>query len=321
MMTRMNSLAALVVMVTLLAAPSHAQVRDARHAAYAQAHITWSIYHETGHAIQDFTGERFDTTKREREQHADKVAAYLMMPDSEDNARWQLFYDAALDLFNDPNPPADTGHGYEASKLRAERMYCMLYGAHPNNPRAGIAQRMKNRSDAECVELFQSFEQEARDVFDFAFEAAEIDEPAFIFPELREPAPRHNDAHAYLERTDILDQVAIDVEQWLPSLQVADRSFQIVARECHGTDGAGYDGFFYKADQSAVVACYAGVQRCMERPSVLEPPQAAYDQSGYLEAISWDGEAEGLGDETDWDDGTGWGADPDWDDDAEWDEE
>tara|TARA_R110001599_G_scaffold248735_5_gene448640 strand:+ start:1901 stop:2758 length:858 start_codon:yes stop_codon:yes gene_type:complete len=253
-------------MCLFLSVGAQGQVQDDRHAAYARAHISWSLYHETGHAIQDFTGDRLVMSKAEREVHADKIAAYLLLPTSEDQKAYQLYYDAAMELYYDPDAP-DPDHIYEASRVRAERMLCMLYGASPNSQWIADARQFKNRSDADCIADFKAFQKETVDVLGFAREVAELEEPSFILPKYNEPvAPNHADAYDYLKETEILDDIAIDVEEWLPALQVSEKPFQIVAQEC-----AGFSGFRYVWDHSAVVACYAEVQRCMNRPGYLPP--------------------------------------------------
>ncbi len=140
----------------LVASLASAQVEDDRHAEYARAHITWNLYHETGHAIQAFTGDRLQMSKAEMEIHADKVAAYLMLPKEEDPQEYQLYIDAAMDLLLDKTPIAP-GHIYESNKARAERMFCMLYGARPNSALLGETQRLMNRSPQDCIREFEEF--------------------------------------------------------------------------------------------------------------------------------------------------------------------
>ncbi len=250
-------------LVCLPCPAASAQIQDNRHEAYAKAHITWSLYHETGHAIQDFTADRFAMSKQEMEDHADKIAAFLMLPKQQEAEEFQIFHDAAFDLYMDNDAP-DPTHQYAPSRVRAERMFCMLYGAFPESPWTGAARKLKNRSDADCIADYRAFRQETVDVLGFAVEFTAQEEPQLILPRLLAPASRHADAHQFLEQTQILDDLAIDVEEWLPGLQVSEKRFQIVAQEC-----AGYDGFRYVWDQSAVIACYAAVQRCMKRPGHL----------------------------------------------------
>lgn len=267
-----------------------AQVQDDRHEAYAKAHIAWSLYHETGHAIQDFTADRLTMSKQEMEDHADKIAAFLMLPKRQSPEEFQLYHDAAFDLYMDTDPP-DPTHQYAPSRVRAERMFCMLYGAYPDSPWTGIAQELKNRADADCISDYRSFRQETVDILGFAREFTALDDPQIILPRLLTPAAHHADAHAFLVQTDILDDLAIDVEEWLPGLQVSDKRFQIVAQEC-----AGYDGFRYVWDQSAVIACFAAVQRCMKRPGhLLALVDAISEIAASEETGGWD-ESEG-GDE------------------------
>lgn len=244
----------------LLFAPAgSAQVRDDRHDAYVRAHISWALYHETGHAIQDFTADRFVMTAREREDHADKIAAFLMLPKRGKVEEFQFYYDAAIDLYMDSDPP-DPNHVYAPSRVRAERMLCMLYGAFPDSPWTGDAQELKNRGDQACIDEYTAFREETIDLLGFARDITSIDEPQFIDPRLMAADPRHQQAHDYLETSDVLLDLAIDVEEWLPGLQVSEKKFQIVAQECPG-----YNGFRYSWDQSAVVACYGAVQQSMNR--------------------------------------------------------
>lgn len=229
---------------------SSAQVEDDRHAEYARAHITWNLYHETGHAIQDFTGDRLQMSKAEMEIHADKVAAYLMLPKEEDPQEYQLYIDAAMDLLLDKTPIAP-GHIYESNKARAERMFCMLYGARPDSALLGDTQRLMNRSAEECIQEFEQFREETVDLLGFARDFTSLERPQFIDPKYAPVTQsKHQTARYYLEDEQILLNLAIDVEQWLPALQVTDKRFQIVAQEC-----GNYDGFRYSWDNSAVIAC------------------------------------------------------------------
>lgn len=268
-----------------------AQVQDDRHDAYARAHISWSVYHETGHAIQDFIGTFNTMSKAEREIDADMIAAYMLVPATEDEAEYEFYYDAAMDLYFDPDPP-DPKHIYETGRQRAERMFCLLYGANPNSQYVEIAQRFKNRSDADCVAEYAQFKENAELVLGFALAVTAMDDPTFIFPRYMPAQAKDANAYKYLQETDILDDLAIDVEQWLPALQVTDKPFQIVAQDCKG-----YDGFWYEPGQSAVIACYAAVQRCMTRPGHLLPPEYTFDDSDD-EAV-WEDEA--TGDDSPWD--------------------
>ena len=242
-----------------LAPAGSAQVKDDRHDAYVRAHISWALYHETGHAIQDFTADRFVMTAQEREDHADKIAAFLMLPKRGKVEEFQFYYDAAIDLYMDTDPP-DPNHVYAPSRVRAERMLCMLYGAFPDSPWTGDAQELKNRSDQACIDEYTAFREETVELLGFARDVTSIDEPQFIDPRLMAAEPRHQEAYDYLETSDVLLDLAIDVEEWLPGLQVSEKKFQIVAQDCPG-----YEGFRYSWDQSAVVACYGAVQQSMNR--------------------------------------------------------
>jgi hypothetical protein len=267
-----------VLLVGIFAPAAFGQVQDDRHEAYARAHITWLLYHETGHAIQDFTADRFVMTAQQREDHADKIAAFLMLPKRGEVEEFQMFYDAAIDLYMDKDPP-DPNHVYAPSRVRAERMLCMLYGAFPDNPWTDGARQLKNRNDQACIEEYRSFREETVDLLGFARELTLIDEPEFIDTRHMPADPRHADAYDYLESTQILLELAIDVEEWLPALRVSDKKFQIVAQECPG-----YDGFRYSWDQSAVIACYSAVQRCMTRPGhLIAAVDASYDPDWYDE--------------------------------------
>lgn len=313
-MTKISAIA--ITCIAILASLSclgtaSAQVRDYRHDEYAQAHITWALYHETGHAIQDFTAQRDEMTAQQREDHADKIAAYLMLPKRGEAHEFQLFHDAAIDLYMDTAAP-DPNHVYAPSRVRAERMLCMLYGAYPDHPWTGEAQALKNRSDNACIAEFQAFQEQAVDILGFAREFTAIDEPKFIDPRLQNVEDRHRDAYDYLDTTQILLDLAIDVEEWLPALQVADKPFQIVAQECPG-----YDGFRYAWNESAVVACYAAVQRCMKRPGYLiaevNAPETV-DDAGWLEDGQGYGVVEEAGFDLDEDDGTGFADEDGFDD-------
>lgn len=276
-----------------------AQVEDDRHAEYARAHITWNLYHETGHAIQAFTGDRLQMSKAEMEIHADKVAAYLMLPQEEDPQEYQLYIDAAMDLLLDKTPIAP-GHIYESNKARAERMFCMLYGARPDSSLLGDTERLMNRSAQDCIQEFEQFREETVDLLGFAREFTNLERPQFIDPKYAPVTqPKHQTARIYLEDEQILLDLAIDVEQWLPALQVTDKRFQIVAQEC-----GNYDGFRYSWDNSAVIACYGAVDRCMNRPGHLLPA-----------SFTEDFEFADFGDE-DWD-----SEDGDWDDEGAWSED
>lgn len=255
-----------------------AQIQDDRHEAYAKAHITWALYHETGHAIQDFTADRFAMSKQEMEDHADKIAAFLMLPKRQQVEEFQLYHDAAFDLYMDTDAP-DPTHQYAPSRVRAERMFCMLYGAFPDSPWTGVAQELKNRSDEDCIAEYQAFRQETIDLLGFAKEFTALDDPQIILPRILTPASQHADAYEFLQQSQILDDLAIDVEEWLPGLQVAEKRFQIVAQEC-----AGYNGFRYAWNESAVIACFAAVQRCMKRPGHLI---AAVDAISQIATTDW----------------------------------
>ncbi len=249
------------------------QVQDDRHDAYAQAHITWSLYHETGHAIQDFTADRFLMSNAEREVHADKIAAYLMIPNTEDDYEYQIYYDAAMDLYMDTQAP-DPNHIYETGRVRAERMFCMLYGARPNSRWIALAQKLKNRSDSGCIADFKAFQEETVDVLGFAREITNLDEPKMIDPQyVKTNGGNLATAYNYLQDTQILLLLAIDVEEWLPALQVSEKPFKIIAQGCNG-----YDGFRYSWEESAVVVCYEAIQRCMKRPGLLLPPLSSGDE-------------------------------------------
>jgi hypothetical protein len=285
---------AILFAISLLLVPSaSAQVQDDRHDAYAQAHISWSVYHEAGHAIQDFIGTFNTLSKSEREIDADMIAAYLLLPATEDPAEYGFYYDAAMDLYFDPDPP-DPNHIYETGRQRAERMFCLLYGARPNSQYTEVAQRLKNRSDVNCVADYNRFKENAEDVLGFALEVTALEDPSFILPRYMPATEKDNDAYQYLQETEILDDLAIDVEQWLPALQVAEKPFQIVAQDCKG-----YDGFWYEPGQSAVIACYAAVQRCMKRPGHLLPPEYTFDEGSREDESSWD--EDGAGDDSSWD--------------------
>ena len=276
-----------LVALLLLAPAGSAQVKDDRHDAYVRAHISWALYHETGHAIQDFTADRFVMTAQEREDHADKIAAFLMLPKRGKVEEFQFYYDAAIDLYMDTDPP-DPSHVYAPSRVRAERMLCMLYGAYPDSPWTGDAQELKNRSDLACIEEYKAFREETVELLGFARDVTSIDEPQFIDPRLMAAGPQHQEAYDYLETSDVLLDLAIDVEEWLPGLQVSEKKFQIVAQECPG-----YHGFRYSWDQSAVVACYGAVQQSMNRSGHVFALVDAPDEetsAGEGEAASDEGE-------------------------------
>lgn len=276
-----------LVALLLLAPAGSAQVKDDRHDAYVRAHISWALYHETGHAIQDFTADRFVMTAQEREDHADKIAAFLMLPKRGKVEEFQFYYDAAIDLYMDTDPP-DPSHVYAPSRVRAERMLCMLYGAYPDSPWTGDAQELKNRSDQACIEEYKAFREETVELLGFARDVTSIDEPQFIDPRLMAAGPQHQEAYDYLETSDVLLDLAIDVEEWLPGLQVSEKKFQIVAQECPG-----YQGFRYSWDQSAVVACYGAVQQSMNRSGHVFALVDAPDEetsAGEEEAASDEGE-------------------------------
>lgn len=266
------ALAALTPLSAGAQAPSAFDPNDADQAAYVDGNLYFLAYHEVGHLILDTALVDQEQDRKTSELAADDVATLVMIPDPDEADQdeailaailgWARSAESRVGVAASPHYPDDAE--------RASRIACYVFGSNP-----ALYQPLRKifSVSLESVDCEAEFAALTADMADWFGEAlVEDGEAAGVTPEVRyEPAPASlKAAQAYLAKSQILENVAYDVGQFV----ALSEDTSIVARSC----GLGAAEFRYDPGERAIIACYEAVDWLMR--DVNDEEQAVAAGSG-----------------------------------------
>lgn len=226
----------------------------------ASGFIRFMAYHEAGHLLLNQV-QGMNTSNQPREdieRFADQIAAFLLVPDPGDPAGVNEMIGAANGWLrtgvgqaaNDPHAPPEE---------RAYNIICMVYGS---NPAAFAAFRQYLDASWDCEAQFKEID----DAIEYEF-VNDSDQMGLPIELTYEPAsPETVAAKAYLEDSEILDDLVADIEQEFR----LDRRTRLVGMSCKGKGDEGTFHFdtFQSADPSKnfdqIAICYELVDMWMK---------------------------------------------------------
>lgn len=238
-------LAATCALGALLSEPaSHAQSGNTT---LVQGYVRFMAYHEAGHLlmsqIQGITPKTAPTEAIERT--ADDFATVLLMPDADDPMGVSEILGAAMAwLRAGPRYSASDPHAPPAE--RAEQIICHVYGSDPVNF-AEFAEII--RPDWDCEGTFNDLIARLEDNY-----LNQTSETGFaIDVEYEEPAAEQERAAQFLADSEILEDLAFDIEQEFKLVRPT--KLKGVNCKAHGANSATfyYDAF---ANFDQITLCY-----------------------------------------------------------------
>lgn len=258
--------------VTGAGAPAAAQgfdPSDDEQTSYVDGNLLFLTYHEVGHMIVDqLLDADQHADRRASEETADDIATWLMLPDP-DEPDQDADILAAIEGWTRSalqNEGVGESPHYPDDGVRAARIACYLYGTDPKSY-AELAKIFRvSIESVDCEAEVEAMRSDFESWFgEHMIPPAEPNANA-VHVSYEEPGDALAGAAAYLRKTEILEEAAADIAEFvrLPN------DVTIVARRCGG--GA---EFRYSPSARRITACYEAVDWLMRDAGDEEQAVAA----------------------------------------------
>lgn len=230
---------------------------DPRQKGYVDGNLIFLAYHEVGHLMLDTALVDQAADRRSSEEAADDVAIYIMLPDEDepDQAREILYAIQGWKRSAASGDGVSISPHYPDDADRAARIACYLYGSNPDRF-ARLGKIFPNSIDSvDCEAEFTALTEDLDAWFGEAL--VKKGEKQGALPEVRyeDAPPALQAAKAYLESTELLEDVAKDIAQFINLPE----DVLLVGQSC----GRGSAEFRYSPGARIITACYEAVDWLM----------------------------------------------------------